>query len=97
MRMDHRYGRDERRDSSDDDSPSWPRTALHGLVGGLAGSVLAGVVAVNVVIFSGIDQGYEATLEELFDHNFVLGVGVTAILAAGPVVGAWLRIRRIRD
>jgi hypothetical protein len=68
---------------------------IDGLVGGALGLLVAGIVAVNVVIYSGIDAGYEAGIGEVFDYNPLVGVAVVAILVLGPVLGILLaRARR---
>lgn len=75
----------------------------HGRIADLVfGAVIGGmtgvVVAVNVVIFSGIDSGYESTIPEMFRFSPLLGIVVVAILAAGPIVGVIVarRTRRRR-
>ncbi|WP_299441410.1 hypothetical protein [uncultured Phycicoccus sp.] len=65
------------------------------LLGGIPGAVLGGIVAVNVVIFSGIDRGYEASIAEVFRENAVVGVVTVLVLLAGPVLGVWA-VRRLR-
>jgi hypothetical protein len=65
------------------------------LVGGLLGGVGGAIVAVNLVIFSGMSRGYETTVPQIFDENLAVGVIVIAVLAAGPVVGILLT-RRLR-
>lgn len=62
-----------------------------GVTGGLAGAV----VAVNVVIYSGIEEGYEASLIEVFEQNFAVGIVTVAILLAGPILGV-VTARRLR-
>jgi hypothetical protein len=64
--------------------------AAGGILGGAAGLV----VAVNLVIFLGPEQGYESSIQDVFDHSTILGVVVLAILAAGPIVGVLLARRR---
>ena len=54
----------------------------------VVGALIGAIVAVNVVIFSGTDRGYETTIPELFRENVFLGIVTVAILAAGPIVGA---------
>ncbi len=68
---------------------------VDGLVGGGLGLLVAGIIAVNLVIFSGIDVGYEASIAEVFDYNPVVGVMVVAVLVLGPALGISLaRARR---
>lgn len=66
--------------------------------GALSGGLVGAVIAVNVVIFGGIEQGYEASVPEVFRENALIGTLVVAIVAAGPVVGVWIarRLRRQR-
>lgn len=66
------------------------------LIGTVWGAVLGAVLAVNVVIFSGVDRGYQASISEVFDHNQVVGIVTVAILAAGPVLGV-VTMRRLRN
>ncbi len=65
------------------------------LLGGVPGGVLGAIVAVNIVIFSGIDRGYEASIPEVFRENVVVGTVVVLVLLAGPVLGVWA-VRRLR-
>lgn len=64
------------------------------VLGGLAGGVVAVIAALNVIIFSGMSQGYETPLPQVFRENLFVGLVVVALLVAGPVVGAWLMGRR---
>lgn len=63
------------------------RTVLGTAIGILAGAVVAFIVEINLVIFSGIERGYEATLPDMFAENRLIGVLAVAILVAGPVAG----------
>ena len=65
------------------------------VVGGISGGLVGAVVAVNVVIYSGIDRGYQASIPEVFRESVLIGLLVVAILVAGPVVGVWIA-RRLR-
>lgn len=68
------------------------------VAGGIGGGVVGAVIAVNVVIYSGIERGYEATIPEVFRENVFVGFVVVAILVAGPLIGVWAarRVRRQR-
>lgn len=66
---------------------SWRAWVIDVLLGGLAGGLLGGVVAVNLVIYYGVDRGYEASLSEVFEQSPLLGVVVVGALLAGPIVG----------
>ena len=68
------------------------------IVGGIFGGIVGAIAAVNVVIYSGIDDGYEATLGEVFDQYPVVGVIAVGLILLGPAVGIavarYLRDRR---
>ena len=63
------------------------RTIRHDIVGAILGFVVGAIVAVNVVIFSGIDRGYEASIPEVFRENAFVGVLTVAVLVSGPILG----------
>lgn len=65
------------------------RSVMRACFAAVLGFVVAAIVAVNVVIASGVDRGYEASLGEVFEENPVAGVITVAVLVAGPVVGVW--------
>lgn len=64
------------------------------LVGGIAGGVVGAIISVNLVIFSGVDEGYQAGLGDVFRHNPAVGVLALAILIGAPVTGVILARRR---
>lgn len=64
-------------------------------VGGLVGGLVGAIAAVNFVISTGIEQGYEASLGEVSQHSLIAGIVTVMILLAGPVVGV-LTARRLR-
>lgn len=66
--------------------------AIGAAVGGIAGLI----VAVNLVITFGPDQGYESSIGEVFEHNVVLGLVVVGIVVAGPLTGI-LMARRMQQ
>jgi len=68
------------------------------LVGGILGGVAGAIAAVNIVIFAGIERGYEATIAEVFRESAPLGVLTVAVLVAGPILGVVIAraIRRQR-
>jgi hypothetical protein len=81
------------------DEPSTPRGWWFDvLVGGILGGVVGGIVAVNFVIYAGIEPGYEATIPEVFRQSTLAGIVTVLILVAGPVGGVFVarRIRRRR-
>ena len=57
------------------------------IVGGVGGAVVGGVAALNVMIYSGVEGGYEAGLGALFEHNPLAGSAAVALLVAGPLLG----------
>jgi hypothetical protein len=57
------------------------------IIGGVVGGLLGGIAAVNLVIFSGIEPGYEATIPEIFAQNTLVGVLTLVLLGGGPVGG----------
>lgn len=65
------------------------------VVGGLLGGLIGAVVAVNFVLIVGVDQGYEASLGEVFAHSSIAGIVTLAILIVGPIAG-FLAARRRR-
>ncbi|MCC6270647.1 MAG: hypothetical protein IT190_05170 [Microbacteriaceae bacterium] len=68
------------------------------VVGGIVGAVIGGIIALNVVIYSGTEEGYETGLGELFAFNWVVGILVVSVLAGFPVLGVaiarWWRRKR---
>ncbi len=56
------------------------------VVGGLGGLVVAWIVAVNLVIYLGVESGYQAGPGDVFKHSWILGIVVVAVLVAGPVL-----------
>lgn len=69
------------------------------VVGGLGGLVIAWIVAVNLVIYLGVEGGYQAGPGDVFEHSWILGIVVVAVLLAGPVLAITYmrRQRRQRD
>lgn len=69
------------------------------LVGGVLGGVVGAIVAVNFVIYVGIDEGYEASIGQVFDQNALAGIVTIAVLTACPIIGIYAarRIRRTRS
>ncbi len=70
-----------------------PGRVIGALAGAIIGLLVGGIAAVNLVIFAGVDQGYEASLPEVFETNVLLGVTTVAVLIAGPIVGAIVALR----
>ena len=66
---------------------------LIALAGAIIGTAVGAVIAVNLVIFSGIDSGYESSITDVFAYNDFVGIIVVAVLAAGPIVGGLLAWR----
>jgi integral membrane sensor domain MASE1 len=76
-------------------SGSTKRWLLDIVVGGLGGAVVGAIVAVNVVIYSGIGDGYQASLGDWFGYSPVLGIAVIALLVAAPICGI-IAMRKLR-
>ena len=68
------------------------------LAGGLIGGVVGAIAAVNIVIFSGIDSGYESSLADVFSYNALVGLVAVFVLVGAPIAGVVIarRIRRTR-
>jgi hypothetical protein len=83
----------------EDEAPAKSGWFVDIVAGGIVGGVAGAIVAVNFVIYAGIERGYEATIPELFRQSVVAGVITVAVLVAGPVVGVWIarRLRRRRN
>jgi MFS family permease len=64
-------------------------------MGGVVGGIIGAIVAVNFVIYAGIEGGYEATIPDVFRQNVIAGVITVVILASGPLVGV-VTARRLR-
>lgn len=69
-------------------------TATRVLVGAVLGLVAGAIVSINVVIFSGIEDGYEASVTEVFEQNALVGVIAALVLGAGPVIGVIIALRK---
>lgn len=65
--------------------------------GGFIGGVVGAIAAVNLVIFAGIDRGYEATIPEVFEESPLVGFVTVVILVAGPVLGVLVARRARRN
>jgi hypothetical protein len=65
-------------------------------VGGLIGGLVALIAAWNLLIYLGVEGGYEASLGDAFAHNPLVGALVAAVLAAGPVIGTSMARRQRR-
>lgn len=66
------------------------------VIGTTVGAIAGAIVAVNVVIYAGPDQGYESSIGDVFDHSALLGLVVVAMLAGGPIVGIVIARRHRR-
>ncbi|MEM9608359.1 MAG: hypothetical protein AAGA99_13115 [Actinomycetota bacterium] len=67
--------------------PAARALAIDVFAGTLVGGAVGAIVAVNLVIVAGPDQGYESTPSEVFEHSTILGLVTAAILVGGPPVG----------
>lgn len=67
-------------------------------IGGIGGFLVGAVVAVNFVILTGVERGYESSLGEVFEHSLIAGIVTVVILVAGPIAGVYAtRHRRARS
>jgi len=57
------------------------------VIGAVLGGAVGSIVAVNITINFGPDQGYESSITDIFEHNTVVGIATVVALAAGPVFG----------
>lgn len=58
--------------------------------------MVAGIMAVNLIIYLGVESGYEAGLGDVFGHSVVLGIVAISVLVSGPVLGVTYLGRRGR-
>ena len=65
------------------------------LAGGIIGGVAGAIVAVNFVIYSGIEDGYEASIPAVFGQNVLVGLVTVTVLLTGPALGV-IVARRFR-
>jgi hypothetical protein len=65
-------------------------------LGVILGGVIGAIVAVNFVIYTGVEGGYEASIGDVFDHNLFLGLVTVAIWIGGPILGVVVARRRRR-
>lgn len=70
------------------------RLAIRVVSGALVGLVVGAIASVNVVIFGGIEDGYEASIPEVFDESTLVGLIAVVVLVAGPVIGAIIALRQ---
>ena len=69
------------------------RLTIRVVFGAVVGLVVGAIASVNVVIFSGIEDGYEATPAQVFGENALVGVIAVIVLIAGPVIGVIIAVR----
>jgi hypothetical protein len=86
------------KDHAEEMTPATREWLIDLVVGGIVGGITGAIVAVNIVIFSGTEDGYEASISQVFRDNPVVGIITVAFLAAGPVAGVIMarRMRRSR-
>lgn len=66
------------------------------VAGAVVGGLIGAIVAVNIVIYSGAERGYESSLTEVFEHSPLAGIITVVIVVAGPVSGIVVARRRRR-
>jgi hypothetical protein len=69
------------------------RQIIRSVFGAGVGLVAGLIASINVVIFGGIDAGYEATPIEVFEENVLVGMIALLVLVAGPIVGITVALR----
>ena len=67
------------------------------LVGGLIGAIVGAIVSVNIVIYSGVERGYQASPSEVFSHSPLVGMLSVLTFSAGPVAGILVARRQRRN
>lgn len=86
---------------SDVVKPNNRRRMIDTITGVIGGGIVGAIVAVNIVIYAGPDDGYESSIDDVFRHNVLIGVVTVAALIAGPILGVVvarrLRTRRSGD
>lgn len=70
-----------------DSAPGWVGWTIDVLVGGIVGAIVGAIVAVNFVILVGVDQGYQASLGDVFHQSTAAGVVTLVMLIGGPLLG----------
>lgn len=65
------------------------------ILGLILGTIVGAILAVNIAIFAGTDDGYEASLGDIFGQRPVVGVAIIAALVGTPLA-AIVMIRRVR-
>lgn len=73
------------------------REWLFDVVGGAVGSLVGLIAAVNLVIYAGVERGYEASIVDVFDHSALVGVVASALPVAGLVGGVVIARRHRRE
>jgi hypothetical protein len=76
------------------------RSGRHRVVAALLGALLGGIVgavfAVNLVIFAGVEGGYEASLSDVFEQRPIVGVLAAVALVVSPLIGVAVAVTRGR-
>jgi len=69
------------------------RIAIRVVFGAVVGLVVGAIASVNVAIFGGTEDGYEASIPEIFEENALVGVIAVVVLVAGPIIGVMIALR----
>ena len=69
------------------------RLAIRVVFGAVVGLVVGAIASVNVAIFGGIEDGYEASPAQVFEENALVGVIAVVVLVAGPIIGVMIAMR----
>lgn len=79
-------------DTSSTSAKGW---VIDVLVGGLGGGLVGAITAVNIVVFSGIEDGYESSFGDIMDYSRFLALIVVAVLLAAPISAVFM-LRKLR-
>lgn len=69
------------------------RVAL-AVAGGAVGLLVSGIVVLNLHILAGLEEGYAASAQKVWDRSVLLAVADVALLAGGAVLGVVTLWRR---
>jgi uncharacterized membrane protein len=67
-----------------------------GLLGALLGAIVGTVLALNLLIFAGVEGGYEASLPDVFERRPLVGVATVVVFVVPTLLGPAIALRRGR-
>lgn len=74
-----------------------PHRSCSFLLGAVIGGIVGAVLAVNILIFAGVEGGYEASLSDALDQRPVAAITALVVLVLSPLVGAFVAVERTRS